>query len=297
MGHDGWLFLQGDRNDAVGQHTGRVKYSAKDKEMLAALLHKRTRTIEQSGAIWLTAVVPDKEMVYAEYLPPEIVPVDQRPVHDFLDISAAQGAPAIYLLDDLRRASVEDELYIKTDTHWNHKGAYAAYLAICHELSSLEIEVDVVDASSIEWMEETSYGDLGSKLYPDQVQATNVVARLEPSLGRLVFDNAVRNHGRVLIYEQERKDRPTCMVFGESFAPNILFFLRESFRRLVFVHTNMLVGELVARERPDVVLNLPVERFLIKVPDDHEALAKIAATVREKGGELPWASKPHTIPQ
>ena len=103
-----------------------------------------------------------------------------------------------------------------------------------------------------------------------------------------MYDNEVRNHGRVLICEQERDDQPTCLVFGESFVPTLLFFLKESFGRIIFVHTSMFIQELVEFERPDVILSIPIERFLIHVPDDTDALAKLQETVRAKGGELPW---------
>jgi len=67
-----------------------------------------------------------------------------------------------------------------------------------------------------------------------------------------------------------------------------VFFLKESFRRLVFVHTSMFIEEVLAVERPDAVVSLPVERFLIDVPEDTDALVRLAETVRAKGGELPW---------
>ena len=104
--------------------------------------------------------------------------------------------------------------------------------------------------------------------------------------------------GMVLIHEQPgRDDLPTCLLFGESFAPVLVNFLKESFGRVTFVHTSMLVADLVERLRPDVVLSLPTERFLISVPDDAEALRKLAETAAAKGGELPWpvAADPNTM--
>jgi hypothetical protein len=50
----------------------------------------------------------------------------------------------------------------------------------------------------------------------------------------------------------------------------------------------MFVTETLEQERPDVILSLPTERFLIRVPDDANALAELRATTLRKGGELPW---------
>jgi GT2 family glycosyltransferase len=300
IGRDGWLFLQEDRNDALGQHTGRVRFSPEDKESLAALLRERRAVAESYGCIWITAVVPDKEAVYAEFLPPEVTPVPRRPVHDFLEIAEAEGAPAIYLLDDLRAAKAQGDLYMKTDTHWNHRGTFVAYQAICREISARGLNLEVLDPRSISWIEQPVQGDLGSKLYPEIGESKDVFPRLEGRVrGVLVHDNRVRNHGMVLIHEQpDRDDLPTCLVFGESFAPPLVNFLKESFGRVTFVHTSMLVGDLVERLRPDVVLSVPTERFLISVPDDAEALDRLAEAARAKGGELPWptSQNPNTMP-
>lgn len=300
IGRDGWLFLQEDRNDALGQHTGRVRFSPEDKESLAALLRERRAVVESHGCIWITAVVPDKEAVYAEFLPPEVTPAPRRPVHDFLEIAEAEGAPAIYLLDDLRAAKAQGDLYMRTDTHWNHRGSFVAYQAVCREISARGLNLEALDPRSISWIEQPVQGDLGSKLYPEIAEGKDVLPRLAGQVrGALTYDNRVRNHGMVLIHEQRGcDDLPTCLVFGESFAPVLVNFLKESFGRVVFVHTSMLVAELIERLRPDVVLSVPTERFLISVPDDAEALERLAETAREKGGELPWPTSgdPNTMP-
>jgi hypothetical protein len=300
VGRDGWLFLQEDRNDALGQHTGQVKFSLQDKRSLATLLRERRAVVESYGCIWITAVVPDKEAVYAEFLPPEVTPVPRRPVHDYLEIAGAEGAAAIYLLDDLQAAKAQGDLYMRTDTHWNHRGAFVAYGAVCREIAARGLDLEVVDPESISWIEQPVQGDLGSKLYPEVAEGKDVLPRLAgPVRAALVYDNRVRNHGMVLIHEQpERDDLPTCLVFGESFAPPLVNFLKESFGRLVFVHTSMLVADLIERLRPDVVLSVPTERFLISVPDDAEALVRLAETAGAKGGELPWPTSgdPNTMP-
>lgn len=300
VGRDGWLFLQEDSNDALGQHTGRVRFSPEQKEELAALLRERRAVTEAHGCVWLTAVIPDKEAVYAEFLPPEVSPAARRPVQDFLEIAEAEGVRAIYLLDDLQAAKAEGDLYMRTDTHWNHRGAFVAYRAVCREIKGLGLDLELVDPELVSWIEQPVQGDLGSKLYPEIAEGTDVFPRLDgPVRGDLIHDNRVRNHGMVLIHERsDADDLPSCLIFGESFAPPLVNFLKESFGRVVFVHTSMLVADLIERERPDVVLSLPTERFLISVPDDADALEKLAETAREKGGELPWpaAADPNTMP-
>jgi hypothetical protein len=72
------------------------------------------------------------------------------------------------------------------------------------------------------------------------------------------------------------------VVFGQSSVGYMLIFLKESFRRLVFVHTTTMPREILERERPEVVLSYHAERFLVQVPDDSSALRQISETLRVK---------------
>jgi hypothetical protein len=287
VGRDGWLFLRGDSNDSAGQHEGRVTFDEESRDELERLLLRRANAARDAGAIWLTSVVPDKEILYREQLPAASLPVSRRPVHEFLEIAARADASAVYLLDDLEAAKQAGDLYMRIDTHWNHRGAYVASLAICRELERLGLTVAPVQKEWIEWLAVPFEGDLGGKL-PRAQPGVNLQARLARSWSRRVYDNEVRNHGRVMVHEQDRQQRPSCLVFGESFAETLLYFLKESFGRVVFAHTSMFIDELVELERPDVILSLPIERFLVRVPSDEDALARFAETARGKGGEIPW---------
>lgn len=276
-----WLFLHRDPNDVIGQHMGRVRLDRRKRRAWADLLRKRCVTVERIGSVWLCAVIPDKNFVYPEYLPAEVVPSERRLLDEFLDLSNRVGAPTVYGLGDLQKAKEQGQLFSKIDTHWNHLGAYVAYLGICRALAGSGVAIRPVPETAIEWQSEVVPGDLGSKLYP---QATGVTVRagLATHEATQVFDNRVQNHGRVIVFEQDWPQGPTCVVFGESFVQNLLLFLKESFRRLVFVHTSMLVSEVLEGERPDVVLTVPLERFLARVPDDYNALSELTQTVRKK---------------
>jgi alginate O-acetyltransferase complex protein AlgJ len=288
-GRDGWLFLRRDSNDVIGQHLGRVSFSDEDREAWRRLLEGRAATVERLGAEWDCIVVPDKEAVYPEHLPTEIVPAARRPIHDFLDIAEGVGAPVTYLLDDLMAEKAHAELYYRNDTHWNHRGAFVCYRSLCRRLAKRGIAIDPVEETDITWVKEVKTGDLGEKCYPEPVASPSVRARVENQQAELLYDNELRNHGRVMIFERPGDKRgASCVAFGESFVEGLLPFLKETFRRLVFVHTSMLVEEVVRIERPDVVLTVPVERFLMKIPDDHDALAQLARLAGQKGASLPW---------
>lgn len=287
VGREGWLFLRNDANDVLAQHTGKVRFGRAKRRAWKRVLSERQRFAEERGFVWLCVVIPDKESLYPEYLPEQVKLSAERPVHEFLRVAERLKAPVVYALPHLEAKKTEGELYARTDTHWNHRGAYVAYRMMCRRLVEREVGIDAVNEASIAWSEKTVSGDLGSKVLPRPIEGSMCRADLRRHRANLVFDNGIRNHGRVSIYERPNEG-PSCVVFGESFVGDLVLFLKETFGRLVWVHTSMFVSEILKQEKPDVVLSLPLERFLIRVPDDRDALRRLSETAQRKGGELPW---------
>jgi SGNH hydrolase-like domain, acetyltransferase AlgX len=286
-GLEGWLYLRRDSNDILAQHTGKLRFEDEQLSGWRQVLTERMRESERFGAVWSCLVPPDKESAYPEYLPRRIVPVERRPVHEFLDVAAEVEAPVVYPLRHLQEAKSKFEVYPKVDTHWNFRGAYVGYKALCESLLAQGVDLEVLEDRRIEWVDRPTEGDLGSKVRPLPIAGTTIAPIVHSPCGHLTADNGVVNHGRVVSFEQKRPGL-RCVVFGESFTPLMLPFLKETFQRLVFVHTSMFVTEILEQERPDVIVSLPTERFLIRVPNDANAAAELRATALRKGGELPW---------
>lgn len=277
-GEDGWLFLADDTNDVIGQHTGRVKLGRRGRRAWRRVLSARVAAARELGVTWHTLVAPDKEAVYAEFLPDAVQPAARRPVHEFLGVAATAGAEVSYPLPELRDARAEMLVYRQADTRWTDFGAYTCYSALCRELRSAGIELPALPREQLAWRREAARDDLGGKLDP-QWQGWELKA-IVPNRPTLVFDNQVLTHGRVVIYES-RSSGPVGLVFGESFAASVIQFLSHSFRRVVYVHSSMWIREIVEVESPDVVVSLPLERFLIRVPTDG-GLESLRRTIEEK---------------
>lgn len=266
-GREGFLFMRGDSNSVLAQHTGALQPGRAWEHGWRDLLERRHRRLEGLGLPWVGLVAPDKEAVYPEMLPAGIEPAPRRPVHAFLEAAEAVGAPVGYALDAVRAGKHEGLAYFKSDTHWSGRGAYSAYREYCDLILRAGLELDALEPDEIEWRRLNVEGDLGSKLAPPQ-KALTIVARIRTPKARLISDNRVLNHGRLIRFRKQRTSGPAAVIFGESFTYNLLPFLKESFARLTFAHSSVFDYRLLRRERPDIVLWCPVERFLINVPSD-----------------------------
>ncbi len=286
-GSNGWLFLKEDANDVIGQHTGAVGLSAFHRWRWRRLLRRRRDMQRTLGVVWAHEIVPDKEAVYAEYLPASISAASERPVHEVLGLAKTLAAPVHYLLGDLEAAKGWGELYSKTDTHWNHRGAFVAYAAICRRLAERGINLRVVEESEISWSQREALQDLGSKVRPP-ILSELITADLRTHRSRIIFDNRIKVRGRVMLFEQDAPELPSAVLFGDSFAMHLIPFFKETFRRFAFVHTLSVVPEIVAAEQPDIVLTVSIERFMIQPPSDRDALLGLNRVVSTKArwGEI-----------
>jgi alginate O-acetyltransferase complex protein AlgJ len=279
VGRNGWLFLAGDSNDVLGQHTGRIRPGRVWELRWRLLFAYRKRLVRRIGATWIHCITPDKESVYAEELPPEIETVPRRPIHRLLDIAAKMGVRVLFPLEELRAARDQGMVYHQTDSHWTYLGAFIAYERICDELEAQGVPIERVPREAVVFTEISEEGDLGSKLDPP-VEGRSTEAALPGARASLVYDSGIHLTGRVGIWERDLPDAATAVLFGTSYSTLSLLFLKETFRRIVFVHGNALDHKLIRRERPDVLITMPAERGVRFVPRDlfaHRRLRRIAA--------------------
>lgn len=140
LGTDGWLYYVGANTDRLlDRHVrGRDPFSQDELEHWRRLLLERTRHFKSIGARYVLVIAPDKESIYPEHLPawigPKLGPSRLDQLMDYLN-----SASEVTVID-LRRSLIankgSDDLYYKTDTHWNPRGAYAAYREIAGVLEA-----------------------------------------------------------------------------------------------------------------------------------------------------------------
>ena len=277
-GKDGWLFLGGDSNQALAQHTGRLRRGKLWEWRWRSVFARRLRLAREVGAQWVHCITPDKESVYADKLPGDIEVAERRIIHRLLDIAEEMHVPVVFLLNELREAREQGPVYHQTDSHWTYLGAFIAYERVCDDLEARGVSLVRVPREAVDFRETREAGDLGSKLNPP-VEGIGMEATLLEEKATLTFDSGVHLTGRVGVWENDLPGAATAVMFGTSYSTLSVLFMKETFRRLVFVHGNALDGKLVRRENPDVLITMPAERGVQRIPPDrfaHRYLRKIA---------------------
>jgi hypothetical protein len=173
---------------------------------------------------------------------------------------------------DLRPALLEarrrERVYHKTDTHWNARGAHAAYEAILnslgvHGLRPAPRSAFRETASTVPGLDLARMLGLGHRL-------NEVDLGLEPKMAREARMVEPRNavpHGVYarLVTEREGTGLPRAVIFRDSFTTALIPFLSEHFSRALYLWEYDVNPEVIAAERPQVVIQQIVGRHLGQV--------------------------------
>ena len=133
FGTDGWVFLGNNYGDTLTKHTSpvnSVKRAETEKRMLSHIGRYR-QLARQFGADFQVLIGPDKPSVYCRKLPSWFLQKPCSRVTEWTEsLTAAlksDGVSVTYPQPALLTTSKREQVYYKTDTHWNHGGAAVAY--------------------------------------------------------------------------------------------------------------------------------------------------------------------------
>ncbi|WP_020654765.1 alginate O-acetyltransferase AlgX-related protein [Massilia niastensis] len=255
QGEKGYLFLANDSNRSVDQFEGNFPITERNLERWDQYFASMVRTKEDRFFRWTLMVAPGKEYLFPEYYP--FQRAESTPVDQFRQRFARFEHEILCAWDEFE--AHRELSYPKSDTHWTDYGASIAARQVCQALG-LDTQLD----DSVRYRLEMRTGDLGSKLNPP-VRYPMYVAGFGQTPARLVFDNGITNHGKILAYENtEAPVDARAVLFGDSFSVNMVRWLSLVFRRIVLVHSAASVDpEVLEVENPDYVIAQTNARFVV----------------------------------
>ncbi len=272
VGRQGWLYysLEHALDDAL--NVMNLPPALQD-DMVRVLAERRDR-LAARGIAFYVLIPPDKHTVYPEFLPASVRRL--RPLSR-LDILAQRlaraGIAVVDVRGELARAKAVRRAYWKTDTHWNDWGAFVAARTLVDALRVRFPRIPPLREDDYEVAETVvPGGDLaGMLLMPDLLPETDIrMAPRDPQAPgqRAVFgasrpypDPANHPERAMVVAETGERSLPRALFFRDSFSSAMIPFLAGRFQSAVFVWTHAYHPEIVAAERPDVVILEVVERY------------------------------------
>lgn len=299
IGNDDWLFF--NANGAIPDYLGRIDLSKEKLRKIDHLLQDRSYWLNSIGAHYLFLPIPNKESIYEEHLPAQIRKNRGSNLYEqILGHVKERGHFNNYIdvQEIMAEKKKEQQLYLRTDSHWNHDGTYLVYQSIISKLENWFPDIlPLKQESTKKWIENFS-GDLTilmnlkgviTETAPDlnikeecktsalqrMTQLKDIPEYSELPSHRLPVENGcpTKKYKAILIHDS----------FGNFLRP----YLSQHFETVIYI--NYLNFEdaktVIELEKPDIVIDQRVARNLLKGVKSDEILEQLV--IQDKFDQLP----------
>ena len=265
VGSDNWLFYT-DISDGnpIASYQGTDALGRGELLKIAQNCIAQRNFLREQGKELVIFIAPNKERVYSEYIPERYgAPAETyaaQQIYDFL--SKNTDLRVVYPYAELMeaKAKLDQNIWYKTDTHWNYLGGYVGAAALLKELG---IDMPVLYGGDVEIKTgEAVSGDLAGMLNLEgQLKHTDREYTVE---GYALHDREELGwdfYGAIA-YHATGADPRKLYVIRDSFSTHMAEYLGSQFNDSVLRHRASYAYADLAEQDPDVVVYETVERYV-----------------------------------
>jgi hypothetical protein len=260
IGRERWLYYNGGPEDGrpIVDYRGEDPLPPAKVEWLRWMIQDQYEWLRERGIRYLLVIVPSKEQVHPEHLPPAITRVGPgTPREQLLAHLAGRGLPVLDLTSALREAGRQAPVFYKTDTHWNSFGALVASNAI---LEALGLPPEAGGAFGPRTV--TKYGGDLARILNMSTFFSETAEERVPRVPRRGNPRAV---GEGDLYDVvggvDDPTLPRAVVYRDSFTGELIPILTDHFREIRYIWGRY--GADMTRApgfKPDIVLQIMGDR-------------------------------------
>ena len=255
-GKEGWFFLGNYYNNILDNTYGVTKYSDIDLYRIKQNLLDLKVYLKSINVDFYLAIIPEKSTIYREKLPYKLTERD-TPLSQFLSIiKSDDNLNIIDLRHLLTRHKDSALLYHKTDTHWNHTGAYIAYKEVVENLEKKHKRIKSTSLDHFTKVNTYLEGDITrmintnvkEKITRYQTNENSSVKTLESNDASLKFSN------------EEKKLK--LLMYRDSFSNYWIDYFNEDFSETIYYrYSNGISKSDIIKAQTDV--------FILEVGERH----------------------------
>lgn len=262
-GEDGYLFYK--KGNSVNLFKRTIQLS--DKEIakeLASFIHI-AKTLQENGIKFYWLIPPNKHTVYPEYFPKNIKPVNKLSVLDqVLDYTKRHNLSDILNIIDLRTELLNNkfpnqELYYKTDTHWNQIGAFIGHNVLIKNLQrDFKNFTKTLNFDDFRISKSTFNGDLADML-AQKMKSTHYEFIPKHHEDIITELKTGKNFNTL---NKTTQSPYTAMIYRDSFFDNLHQFTSHYFKKVDYISDKIRPEHLeeILAKKPDIVILETVER-------------------------------------
>jgi alginate O-acetyltransferase complex protein AlgJ len=278
VGRDGWFFYADDK--AVEDYANVELLTDAGLANWREAVLRASSWLQSRNIAYVFTVAPDKHAVYAEEFATTIARIHEMSRADQLYSALQDTGLAVDTRPALFGAKQQERVYQQTDTHWNDRGALAAYQQI---INAVRVRVPSTPPAWTRSDFTPAERALEGMDLAGMMGLTRVLRELDLSLvptrprrGRVIEPAGAKptdEEGR-LVTEIDDPSLPRAVIFRDSFVSRLVPFLSEHFSRAVYLWQNDFDAAEVQKEHPDVVIQEIVGRHLYNFIPSPELVPK-----------------------
>jgi len=276
-----WYFFVSSQE--IDDFLGNAQFSPEELTVWEQAFTTRTSFLATKKIPYICMIPPDKSKVYPEHLPEHIQTnrgksrLEQLTNH----LNQTTGFKLNYLLEKLLSAKNQDEVYFPGDTHWNYRGCYVGYLSLVEKLSQFYPSITPISLESCTFETNSRLADLAGTLagkneqivlhHPIPPNYNLITIQEDPNLAGSHWTSTLR---RTPAHYHNPNGSGTLLLIHDSFFEQGI----QTLLPLHFEHTYLFwmyaeafeLMDMVERLKPDVVIEMRVERSLRLIPGQRQ---------------------------
>jgi len=278
FGIEDWMFLGSitpgytANGDPMGDVTNANPYTEEELKKFSHSLSMTKRWLEKQGIEYIYIVAPLKHTIYFDKLPKYISKINKYSAMDQLlsYLNTHTDIKTIDLRKALSIAKKNQQLYYKTDSHWNYNGANIAQFEI------IKVIEDIFPGKVSAKLHSPSQFKLSQFTRGDLAQLANIErSENDP---RPIFNNSCPESNTAMEFEGVQSFTTNCpskklnaLIFRDSFTTALQPFFSRKFKHATYIQDRLNIKSLrhyIAIQKPDIVIDEIIERTLPYLPTD-----------------------------
>ena len=246
LGKNNWLFYKTELDGhPLWDYMGINHFTDDELAAIAANLVSMRDGFNALGVDFYVTALPNKEIIYEEYMPDTVARVDTVSRAEQLANYIWDNTDLVYVYPKqaLLDAKAEGQIYYQTDTHWNQKGAFVGMQQLMHE--AYGVEAKDLDSVSFDITSNDLAGDLaviGGVADKYNIDTT------------YVFDADTADKAQ---YRDE-----VALVVGDSFSGFLSTIAKGYYKEVHWIYTKDFTMSMLDEYDADVVIWESVERYM-----------------------------------
>lgn len=246
LGKNNWLFYKTELDGhPLWDYMGINHFTDDELAAVAANLVSMRDGFNALGVDFYVTALPNKEIIYEEYMPDTVARVDTVSRAEQLANYIWDNTDLVYVYPKqaLLDAKAEGQIYYQTDTHWNQKGAFVGMQQLMHE--AYGVEAKNLDSVSFDITSNDLAGDLaviGGVADKYNIDTT------------YVFDADTADKAQ---YRDE-----VALVVGDSFSGFLSTIAKGYYKEVHWIYTKDFTMSMLDEYDADVVIWESVERYM-----------------------------------